>query len=193
MHYYRWHKTGDVGEAARRRQGKRPCRVVNCANDAVTRDDLCPTHRRRKRLYGSEDGSLSTHLPCAVCGQPSMQGMRFVDRCAEHAWDRVLDLHLVGEYAGVVDDGYVYLTVRKKRRSVHQLVMERALGRRLLPGETPHHKNGIRGDNSLTNLELWVKPQVPGQRVQDLVDFVVENYPEYVRAAIEGRPQLFLK
>jgi hypothetical protein len=192
-HYHRWRTSGGPGEAARRRKGKRPCRVSECQNDAVTSDDLCPTHRRRKRLYGAEDGTLSTHLPCAVCGEPSMHGMRFVDRCETHAWDRVLDLHLAGEYAGVISGGYVYLTVRKKRRPVHQLVMERMLGRRLLPGETPHHMNGRRDDNRPENLELWVKPQVPGQRVQDLVDFVVENYPEYVRAAIDGRPQLFLK
>jgi hypothetical protein len=191
-HYHRWRKTGEPGEAARRRKGKRACRVANCANDAVTSDDLCPTHRRRKRLYGDVNGTLSTHLPCAVCGEPSMHGMRFVDRCVEHAWDRVLDLHLAGEYAGVLNDGYVYLTVRKKRRGVHQLVMERVIGRALLPGETPHHKNGRRDDNDPGNLELWVKPQVPGQRVQDLVDFVIERYPEYVRAAIDGHPQLFL-
>lgn len=184
MHYYRWHKTGDPGEGAKRRRGPRPCKVENCANDAITRDDLCPTHRRRKRLYGNENGSWSTHMPCAVCGKPSMQGMRVADRCEEHVWDRVLDLHLAGEIAGVVDDGYVYLSVRKKRRGVHQLVMERMLGRKLLPGETPHHKNGWRGDNSEENLELWVKPQIPGQRVEDLVDWVIRTYPEYVQVAL---------
>lgn len=122
-----------------------------------------------------------------------MHGMHIIDRCEDHAWDRILDLHLAGEVAGVVDDGYVYLKVRKKRRAVHQLVMERMLGRALRPGETPHHKNGRRGENSPSNLELWVKPQLAGQRVQDLVDWVLECYPEYVKGAIEGRPQLFLK
>ena len=61
MHYYRLRETGEIGEAEPRRRGKRPCKVVDCANDAITRDDLCPTHRRRKRLYGDENGRFTLH------------------------------------------------------------------------------------------------------------------------------------
>jgi len=51
----------------------------------------------------------------------------------------------------------------------HRYVMEQILGRPLLPGETPHHKNGQRADNRPENLELWPKPQPPGQRAEDLL------------------------
>lgn len=175
-HYYRWRKTGDPGEAESRRRGKRPCRVDGCTNDAITRDDLCPTHRRRKRLYLDERGTLATFKPCAVCGKPSMFGMRFVDRCEEHAWDRVLDLYLSGEIKGVADprSGYVYLTVRKTRKLAHRLVMERHLDRELLPTEEVHHKHGDRSDNRLEKLELWSTSQPPGQRVEDKVAWAIE-------------------
>lgn len=61
---------------------------------------------------------------------------------------------------------------------VHRLVMEKLIGRQLHAFETVHHKNGIRDDNRPENLELWAVPQPYGQRVEDLVDWVIENYPE---------------
>ncbi len=64
--------------------------------------------------------------------------------------------------------------------------MSKHLGRELLPGETVHHINGDRKNNSLSNLELFNSRHGPGQRVIDKVEFAIKIlrlYPEFARAA----------
>lgn len=62
----------------------------------------------------------------------------------------------------------------------HIIVAEKKIGRPLKDSETVHHKNGIRHDNSPGNLEVWASSHPSGQRVEDLVAWVVDNYKEEV-------------
>jgi hypothetical protein len=127
------------------------------------------------------DGCRKPYAAKGLCGM-------HYSRWRNHGDPSVVKKRPNGTVSKDLRSGYVF----QYHRAYHRIVMEALIGRPLTRGESVHHKNGIRDDNRPENLELWVKPQLAGQRVEDLVAWVVENYPEAVEAALSKRPQLRL-
>lgn len=156
---------------------------TNLAKDSGERAGvgLCAMHEERRRKYGldfkrcspepqmcSVDGCDLGCIAQGLCGKHYQRLRTHGDVNPELRWVR-----------GRRKPGsYVYLPAPAdrgiKQIAEHRLVMERELGRSLLPGENVHHINGDRQDNRVENLELWNTAQPAGQRVTDKVAFAVD-------------------
>ncbi len=114
-------------------------------------------NREHLRLIDTNWRDKNRH-PCAGCGEPVGRYVTYCQKCGQrgergHNWQG-------GRYVG--GDGYVRIwqpdhpfADKKGYVREHRIVMERYLGRVLLPSEIVHHINGDTTDNRIENLMLF--------------------------------------
>lgn len=197
LHYKRWYRTGSpLGGAP-----VATCSVASCDRQAKSRG-WCHAHDQRWRNHGDVLADIPLQAPgrCRApgCGRPShARGW-----CQAH-YRRVLasgdaredePIRIVSG-AGWLSHGYWFVPVDDADRhlasgaasmSEHRLRMARHLDRPLEPDETVHHRNGVRTDNRLENLELWSSAHPHGQRIEDKVRFALEMLQRYAPWALVG-------
>lgn len=153
-HYDRFRKTGDpLGKLPSRWDGyeKPRCKVDGC--NAVARSlGYCRPHYGRFKAHGDPDAGRSIYR---------QKGQGKVWHASPNGY--VVRYEPTNPNAG--PNGQVYQ---------HRHVMSGIIGRPLRRHESVHHKNGNRSDNRPENLELWVKGQPSGQRIQDVAQWYLE-------------------
>ncbi len=188
-HYQRLRKHGSTEPAGRRRDSQPDeCLVAGCDSRPQARG-WCNKHYCAYQRYGDPLGGRTFRKR----GEPQSCEVEGCDTGTPYYADGLCGTHYgrrqrFGTVGGphrtamgnvparrINDDGYVVLTGGKLE---HRHMWEQA-NRPLLPGETVHHKNGVRHDNRLDNFELWVTHQPSGQRPEDLLvwaDEIIRRY-----------------
>ena len=175
-HYASHMAAGDFGWIA--------CAVEGCPRRGGYQG-LCQSHYKSAQLRGEVEAPRCSIEGCEKVARSYNLCVMHMYRMKKYGDPGEAESRKRADGEGSYDgNGYISLQIDGRRILQHRYVMEQQLGRFLMPWENVHHKNGVRDDNRPENLELWVEGQVAGQRLEDLIDFLVENYPDEIRARL---------
>lgn len=197
---------------SRRRAGVKPRgpwnedKRIGCSHPAGCREPAharyrgvpyCQLHYNRCMRHG-HPGALERRIGGSEgCAHPDGCSEAFAARhdgvpyCALHHWrartndgDPGSVTRLIGRRGGgtINSNGYRLVFVDGRQVAEHVVVMTRLIGRALQPGETVHHRNGVRHDNRPENLELWARQHPRGQRISDLASWLARDHAAIVLA-----------
>src|ERR1700683_895115 len=152
---------------------------IQCGKEFKTRASTARVQHCSKPC-GDKTKSERSLMPkiCMMCGKEFLsQPFRNVKCCSEecqrNARRRKKQKHGPDGWYRQSKTGYVCRGRNGKTELQHRCVMEQHLGRPLKTLENVHHKNGIKDDNRIENLELWVISQPKGQRPEDKTEWAI--------------------
>ena len=160
------------------------CENKNCNKEfEANKNQKYCTRKCQRNWYRS--GRISEIKKCVICNKafhPKVTG-QYAKTCSRQCTGKLGGKERAIKNVGKLyyqTNGYVDIYLgRGKTIRHHRYVMEQHLGRKLLKHENVHHKNGIREDNRIENLELWNTGQPAGQRVKDKIEFAAEMMKQY--------------
>lgn len=172
------------------------CTIEGCTTATLRGRRVCDKHRSRLKKYGDPNHvrakAPTTECMAKDCTNVATNGVRKSEpMCPKHYerrrrtgvfedadWEKRLierketnPTRASGGYVGVYYGGVWMME--------HRAVMSDFLGRPLTARDNVHHRNGIRNDNRIENLELWTSSQPSGQRVSDLLEWADEIQDKY--------------